>query len=237
MSKVAVVTGGSRGIGSAIVEELALQGYKVMVGCFKHTFDFDSIRDQVLSVRADVSDYEQAKFLIDTTLSAYGKIDVLVNCAGIHQDSTVAKMSTHDWQRVLDVNLTGTFNCIKAALPAMKARKWGRIINISSVAGWVGVFGAANYAASKAGIHGLTKSVAREVARDGITVNAVALGYFSVGMGGRLPDIFKDKLVKNIPLARFGRVNEAMAPVLFLASDGASYITGQVIHVNGGYYV
>jgi len=232
IKKTVVITGGSRGIGRAIARVFAHFGHNVVIS---YQSAPSSLMESIVAVRADVSDYDQAESLIKEAVDRFGAIDILINCAGIHQDSTVAKMLVEDWQRVLDVNLTGTFNCIKAAIPVMS--KGGRIINISSVAGQVGVFGAANYAASKAGVFGLTKSVAREVARKGITVNALALGYFDIGMGERLPQSVKDKVVKQIPLGRFGRVDEVVAAVHFLAGEGASYITGQVIHVNGGYYV
>ena len=232
IKKTVVITGGSRGIGRAIARVFAHFGHNVVIS---YQSAPSSLMESIVAVRADVSDYDQAESLIKEAVDRFGAVDILINCAGIHQDSTVAKMLVEDWQRVLDVNLTGTFNCIKAAIPVMS--KGGRIINISSVAGQVGVFGAANYAASKAGVFGLTKSVAREVARKGITVNALALGYFDIGMGERLPQSVKDKVVKQIPLGRFGRVDEVVAAVHFLAGEGASYITGQVIHVNGGYYV
>ena len=232
MTKVAIVTGGSQGIGKALSLSFSAQGYGVVIGCLNSP---PQLWENTIAVFADISDYIQAQRLIDGAMDKWGRVDVLVNCAGIHQDSTVAKMAPDDWDRVLAVNLTGAFNCIKAAIPVM--REGGRIINISSVAGQVGVFGAANYAASKAGLFGLTKSVAREVARKGITVNALALGYFDVGMGERLPSDIKGRIIEQIPMLRFGRVEEAVAAVLFLASEGASYITGQIINVNGGYYV
>jgi len=232
IKKTVVITGGSRGIGRAIARVFAHFDHNVVIS---YRTAPTSLVEGIFAVRADVSDYDQAESLIKEAVDRFGAVDILINCAGIHQDSTVAKMLVEDWQRVLDVNLTGTFNCIKAAI--LVIREGGRIINISSVAGQVGVFGAANYAASKAGIFGLTKSIAREVARKGITVNALALGYFDIGMGERLPQSVKDKVVKQIPLGRFGRVDEVVAAVHFLAGEGASYITGQVIHVNGGYYV
>lgn len=232
MNKTAIVTGASGAIGSAIVENYRDWGYKV-VAC--GGMNAPTTEHKVIGTRADVADYEQVQVMVRAAIIALGSIDVLVNCAGIHGDATIRNLAVCEWKRVIAVNLTGVFNCTKAVLPTMKAQGRGSIINVSSVVGSSGVFGASNYAASKAGVEGFTRSAALEVARLGITVNALALGYFDAGMGERLPPSLKNDLIEAIPMRRFGRVREAVEAVAFLTT--ATYITGQVLHVNGGYYV
>jgi len=242
--KVALITGSSRGIGNAIALAFAAEGADIMVN-YLNSQDLaeatvEKIRSMgcnAIAIQADVSQYSQAEHLIKNALDKYHTIDILVNCAGIHRDSTLGKMSVEIWNEVLVVNLTGTFNCTKAVIGSMRQRRNGRIINISSVVGQIGVIGASNYAAAKAGIFGFTKAVAKEVAHQGITVNALALGYFETGMLLRLPPNIQENILRQIPMGRFGRVEEATQAVLFLASDASSYITGQVIHVNGGFYM
>jgi 3-oxoacyl-[acyl-carrier protein] reductase len=242
--RVALITGGSRGIGNAIALTFATEGADIVVN-YLNSRDLAeatvkrirSMRCNAIAIQADVSQYSQAKHLIKNALDEFHKIDILVNCAGINQDNTLGKMSVEMWNEVLAVNLTGTFNCTKAVIGPMQQQGHGRIINISSVVGQTGVIGASNYAAAKAGIFGFTKAVAKEVARKGITVNALALGYFDTGMLHRLPPNIQENILRQIPMGRFGRVEEAAQAALSLASDASSYITGQVIHVNGGYYM
>jgi 3-oxoacyl-[acyl-carrier protein] reductase len=242
--RVALITGGSRGIGNAIALTFATEGADIVVN-YLNSRDLAeatvkrirSMRCNAIAIQADVSQYSQAKHLIKNALDEFHKIDILVNCAGINQDNTLGKMSVEMWNEVLAVNLTGTFNCTKAVIGPMQQQGHGRIINISSVVGQTGVIGASNYAAAKAGIFGFTKAVAKEMARKGITVNALALGYFDTGMLHRLPPNIQENILRQIPMGRFGRVEEAAQAALSLASDASSYITGQVIHVNGGYYM
>jgi len=195
-----------------------------------------SIGRNSIAIQADVSQYSEAEHLIKSALDKYHKIDILVNCAGINRDSTLGKMSIEMWNEVLAVNLTGTFNCTKAVIDSMQQQGYGRVINISSVVATIGVIGTSNYAAAKAGICGFTKAVAKEVVRKGITVNALALGYFESGMLQRLPPDIQERILQQIPMGRFGRVEEVTQTALFLASDASSYITGQVIPVNGGFH-
>lgn len=242
--KVALITGSSRGIGRAIALALAQEGADVTVN-YLHSKQLahktaDAIRSMnrnALALQADVSDYNQVKELINRTLNEFQRIDILVNCAGVNKDILLGKMTPKIWDEVLAVNLTGTFNCTKGVIEHMKKRENGSVISISSVVGQVGVIGASNYAAAKAGIFGFTKAVAKEVALKGITVNALALGYFNIGMLRRLPQNIRESILRQIPMGRFGRVEEVTQVVLFLASDASSYITGQVIHVNGGFYM
>jgi len=242
--KVVIVTGSSRGIGRAIALAFGREGAAVVVNYKSSKEAAEQVRDQIMAgggksiaLRADVTDEGQIAQLMKTAQETYGRIDVLVNNVGFYNDSTVWKMPDEVWEEVLKVNLTGTFHCTKHALKYMREQAWGRIINISSVVGQVGVFGTSNYSAAKAGLFGFTKAVAKEVAQKGITVNTVTLGYFETGMLLRLPEQVQKRILEGIPLGRWGRLEEVAEPVLFLASDGAAYITGQVIHVNGGCYM
>lgn len=242
--KVALITGSSRGIGRAIALCLAEEGADITVNYLLtkqlalETVDaIQSMGCNALAVQADVSDYNQVEEMVNRTLKKFHRLDILVNCAGVNRDSTLGKMSSEIWEKVLTVNLTGTFNCTKAVIDHMKEQRSGRVINISSVVGQVGVIGASNYAAAKAGIFGFTKAVAKEVALKGITVNALSLGYFDIGMLQRLPQDIQQHILRQIPMGRFGRVEEVTQVVLFLVSNASSYITGQVIHVNGGFYM
>lgn len=242
--KVALITGSSRGIGNAIALAFAEEGADVVVN-YLNSKDLaevtvDKIRTMgrnALALQADVSKYNQVKGLVNHTLDKFQRIDILVNCAGINKDSTLGKMSVEMWDEVLTINLTGTFNCTRAVIDHLKERRGGRVINMSSVVGQVGVIGASNYAAAKAGIFGFTKAVAKEVALKGITVNALALGYFDIGMLQRLSQSIQEDILRQIPMGRFGKVEEVTHVALFLASDASSYITGQIIHVNGGFYM
>ena len=242
--QVAIVTGGKRGIGKAISLAFAEHGAAVVVNyvnseqlAIETVNLIKAMNGNAFAIRANVSKYEQVEQMVERTLDRFGKIDILVNNAGINKDGTVRRMSEEMWDDVIAVNLKGVFNCTKAVISHMVKRKSGKIINISSVVGQIGTSGASNYAASKAGIIGFTKSVAKEVVQKGITVNALALGYFDTGMLRRLPENIQADILQRIPMARFGRLEEISGVALFLASDAADYMTGQVIHVNGGFYM
>ncbi len=239
--KVAVVTGGSRGIGSAICRELAAEGAFVYVNYASSPDAAQAVLDVIRGsggdgalLQFDVSDREAVSKALGGVLDERGTVHVLVNNAGITRDTLLARMKEEDWDRVLDVNLKGVFNCTQAVLRAMMKARWGRIINIGSVVGAMGNAGQANYAAAKAGLAGFAKSLAREVAPRGITVNVVAPGFIETDMTKVLPDKIKEQLLGQIPVGRMGTAEEVAAAVSFLASDSASYITGHVLHVNGG---
>ena len=239
--KVALITGGSRGIGAAVAQTLATAGAAVVV-CARNgeaaaasASAIAAQGGQALGVAADVSRAEDAERLMKACLERFGRLDILVNNAGITRDGLVLRMKDGDWSDVLAVNLNGAFYCARAALRViLKQKQSGRIINIGSVVGSMGNAGQANYVTSKAGLIGLTKALAREVAARGITVNLVAPGFIETDMTANLPDAVKETYRGQIPLGRFGTAADVAAAVAFLASDGAAYITGQVIHVNGG---
>ena len=239
--KVALITGGSRGIGAAVAQALATAGAAVAV-CARNgeaaaatASTIAAQGGQALGVAADVSRAEDAERLVKACLERFGRLDILVNNAGITRDGLVLRMKDGDWSDVLAVNLNGAFYCARAALRViLKQKQSGRIINIGSVVGSMGNAGQANYVTSKAGLIGLTKALAREVAARGVTVNLVAPGFIETDMTASLPDAVKETYRGQIPLGRFGTAADVAAAVAFLASDGAAYITGQVIHVNGG---
>lgn len=238
--KVAVVTGSSKGIGKAIAIELARAGTSVVISG-RNQERIEQVQKEVeqlgtesLAVIADVSKMEDAANLINKTLEKWERVDILVNNAGVNRDNLIMRMAKEDWEEVLNINLTGTFNCIKSVTRQMMKQRSGSIINITSVVGLMGNAGQANYAASKAGIIGLTKSVARELASRNITCNAVAPGYIETEMTDRLDEKIKESLKQQIPLGRIGSIEEVSKVVTFLASNFASYITGQVINVDGG---
>ncbi len=239
--KRALVTGASRGIGRAVALRLAADGAAIAVNY--HTSESEASEvvaaitgsgGTAVSIGGDVSDAPQAASIVVAAQEALGGLDILVNNAGITRDNLALRLSEEDWDAVLDTNLKGAFLCTKAALRAMVRQRWGRIINMSSVVAGTGNPGQANYAAAKAGLIGLTKTVAREVASRGITVNAVAPGFISTRMVEAITEEQQGRVLERIPLARFGTPEDVAACVAFLASDDAGYITGQVLGVDGG---
>ncbi len=239
--KIAVVTGASRGIGRAIAEKLASMGAMVVINYNGSAKKAEEVKAKIESngqkaavMQCNVSDYAACEAFIGEIIKTYGRIDILVNNAGITKDGLLMKMSEEDFDNVINVNLKGTFNCVRHVARQMIKQRAGRIINLSSVVGVTGNAGQVNYAASKAGVIGLTKSTAREVASRGITVNAVAPGFIETDMTDVLSDKVKEASVSQIPLGHFGKAEDVANTVAFLASDDAGYITGQVIHVDGG---
>lgn len=237
--KTCIVTGSSRGIGKACILAFAREGCNVVVN-YLRTYPEDLVKileengTPFLVIQADVSKEEEADALVKETVKTFGDISILVNNAGITKDNLILRMKGEDFKAVLDVNLTGTFNMVKASAPFMVKQKFGRIINISSVVGLRGNAGQVNYAASKAGLIGLTKSLAKELARRNITVNAVAPGYIRTDMTEVLSDAVKDDIRASIPAMRLGNPEDIADAVIFLSGDKASYITGQVLAVDGG---
>lgn len=246
--KVALVTGASRSIGRAIVLEFASQGADVAVNYVamedRNEPDANEVVKlcknlgvQAVAVEANVADFAACQRMVEQVTAELGSVDILVNNAGILRDRTLRKMTPEDWHEVLDVNLTGVFNVAKAVLPVMLERKYGRIVSVSSVIGVAGGFGQANYAASKAGIIGFSKSLAREVTAKGITVNAIAPGLIDTEILANVPENVMAGYLQQIPLGRLGRPEEVAKLVAFLCSDDAAYISGQVIGINGGFYM
>lgn len=242
-SQVAVITGGTRGIGKSIAEHFAKNGADIVVcgrnqqAAIEAAESLSSFGVKTIGLRLDVSNSQEVKETFEKIISELKKIDILVNNAGITKDGLLMRMSEESWDAVLDINLKGCFLCTKAVIPEMARQRYGRIINIASVAGFMGNPGQANYSASKAGIVGFTKTVAREYASRGITVNAVAPGFIETAMTDVLNEKIKEEMKKLIPLGRFGKVEDIANAVLFLALPESGYITGQTIHVNGGMYM
>jgi 3-oxoacyl-[acyl-carrier protein] reductase len=241
--RVAIVTGAAQGIGKAICESLAAAGADLALcdisgpGVQGAAQEMSGQGGKTLALRADVASSSEVEGMVKEVLGAWGQVDILVNNAGIARDSLVLRMKDEDWDRVLNVNLRGAFYCTREVLRPMMKQRSGRIINMASVVGAMGNVGQANYVASKAGLIGLTKATAREVASRGITVNAVAPGFIETEMTGKLPEQIRHAMRQQIPLGRFGLPRDVAAVVSFLASDASSYITGQVIHINGGMYM
>lgn len=240
-NKIAVVTGASRGIGRAVAKVLAKQGAMVMINYNGSEAKAEEVKKEIIDaggqaqmMQCNVSEYDACEAFIKEIVDTYGRIDILVNNAGITKDGLMMRMSEHDFSDVIDVNLKGTFYCMKFASRQMMKQRSGRIINLSSVVGVCGNAGQVNYAASKAGVIGMTKSAAKELASRGITVNAIAPGFIETDMTNVLFDKVKEELSKQIPLGYLGQSEDVAQAVAFLASDGAKYITGQVLHVDGG---
>jgi len=241
--KKALVTGASRGIGKAIAMKLAAEGAEVIVTATsldraKQTADqIVSLGHKAIPVKVDVGVSADVEALFQVVVAEFGSLDILINNAGITRDGLLMRMKDEDWDSVLDVNLKGTFLCTREAIKLMAKAKSGRIVTISSVVGEMGNAGQANYCASKAGIIGFTKAVAREYAKRNITVNAVAPGFIETDMTGVLTDAIKEELLKQIPVNRFGAPEDIANAVYFLVSDLGSYVTGQVLSVNGGMHM
>ena len=239
--RAAIVTGGSRGIGRAIVEELARRGANVAFSFNQNREMADQLVTQIqsdctraLAFQADVTDFGAAEAMVKAVKSELGSVDYLVNNAGITRDKLIMMMSPEDWDAVVDTNLKGAFNVTRHAVSVMVRQRRGAILNIASISGVVGMAGQTNYSASKAGLIGFTKALAKEVGRRRVTVNALALGLIETDMTAALPDEYKQKMLEQIPLGRYGTVAEVARIALFLLSDDARYITGQVIQADGG---
>lgn len=240
-NKVALITGATRGIGKEIALELAANGFNIAVNCRNKNDVHDDLKNEIEShnvrcefVEADVANFEQCENMVKETIEKFGRIDVLVNNAGITRDGLIMRMKKEDFEAVIDINLTGTFNVTRNVIPYMIKQKSGRIINLSSVVGVAGNAGQTNYSASKAGVIGFTKSLAKEVASRNILVNAVAPGFIDTDMTKVLSDSVKDGINAQIPLKRMGTPREVAKVVKFLSSDDSSYVTGQVINIDGG---
>ncbi len=241
-SRVALVTGGSRGIGRKIAERFAKEGYNLVINYVSDNTNIDEISNEIkgdsnieiLFVKADVTSFESCENMVKEAMDKFGRIDVLVNNAGITKDGLLMRMQEDDFTRVIDVNLKGTFNVTKNVIPYMMKQRYGKIINISSVVGETGNAGQANYAASKAGIIGFTKSVAKELASRNILANCVAPGFIKTDMTDVLSDSVKESINAQIPLKKMGTAEEVANAVYFLGNEENTYITGQVLNVNGG---
>lgn len=243
-NKVALVTGGSRGIGKAIVLELAQAGCDLAINYAGNEQAAKAVAEEVealgrkaLVIQANVADSAAVENMIKQVIEQFGRLDILVNNAGITRDNLLMRMKEEEWDDVINTNLKGVFNCTKAVTRQMMKQRFGRIINISSVVGALGNPGQTNYAAAKAGVVGLTKAAARELASRGITVNAIAPGFITTDMTAALDDKTIEQLTSQIPLARLGAPEDIAKAVRFLASEDASYMTGQTLHIDGGMYM
>ena len=241
--KIAVVTGAAQGIGQAIATTLAQEGADVVVAdlnanrCHETVERVKQLGRKAIAVSVNVGDWDQVKRMVDHVLKEWERIDILVNNAGITRDGLLMRMKEEDWQAVLQVNVTGTFFCAKAVLPTMSRQRRGRIVNIASIVGAIGNAGQANYAASKAAVIGLTKTIAREYASRNITINAVSPGFIDTAMTQELSADAKEALLNQIPLKRLGQPSDVADAVSFLCTEKAGYITGHVLHVNGGMHM
>jgi acetoacetyl-CoA reductase len=242
-NKVAIVTGGSRGIGAEISLELAKQGVKIVINYNSQKEQADKVVAEIVelggeayAVQADVSNSQDAAKLVTEAVNHFGGVDILVNNAGITRDSTFKKLSEEDWRKVIDVNLNSVYNTTSAALPHISESTAGRIINISSIIGQAGGFGQTNYSAAKAGMIGYTKSLALELAKSGVTVNAICPGFIGTEMVAAMPEKVLEGVIAKVPQRRLGTPNEIARGVVFLCQDG-EYITGQQLNINGGLYM
>jgi 3-oxoacyl-[acyl-carrier protein] reductase len=241
--KVALVTGGAQGIGKAVALLLAQNGADIVVSDInlekaeETAKEVQALGRKALATKVDVATFGDVEKMVEAILTQFGKVDILVNNAGIARDKLILRMTEEDWDAVLNINLKGTFNCTKAVVRHMSKQKSGKIVNIASVVGEMGNAGQGNYAASKAGVIGFTKTIAREFAQRGINVNAIAPGYIETPMTDALPDKVKEELKRLIPMDRLGKPEDVAEAVLFLVSESANYITGQVLNVNGGIYM
>jgi 3-oxoacyl-[acyl-carrier protein] reductase len=241
--KVAIVTGASRGIGRSIALALAAEGAKIVAvdmmpeGVEALAAEIKGAGGEALAVQGNVTLTADAERMVDAAVEAFGRVDILVNNAGITRDGLLLRMKDEDWDAVLNVNLKGAFLCSRAASKVMAKQRYGRIINIASIVGQMGNAGQANYCASKAGLMGLTKSNARELAKRNVTVNAVAPGFIATDMTEALPEKVRQELAAQIPLERLGSADDIANAVVFLAAERSGYVTGQVIGVNGGMYM
>jgi acetoacetyl-CoA reductase/3-oxoacyl-[acyl-carrier protein] reductase len=241
--KTALVTGASRGIGKAIAIELAREGARVAINYQSNDAKAQEVADEIarfggtcILAKANIADPQEARAMVKRVASQFGRLDVLVNNAGITRDKTLRKMTDEDWVQVIQTNLNAVFFCTSAVIPIMIEQNFGRIVNISSMNGQVGAFGQANYSASKGGVIAFTRTAALELARNNITVNTVAPGFTETDMFARVPANVQDQIKARIPIGRFGKPEEIAKAVIFLAADGA-YITGEQINVNGGAYM
>jgi len=241
--KVALVTGGAQGIGRAIALLLAREGAKVAISDInlekarETCREVESLGQEALAIGGNVAHAQEAEAMVQQTVEKFGRLDILVNNAGITRDQVLLRMKEEDWDLVMSVNLKGAFHCTKAALRPFLKQKAGKVVNIASVTGQMGNAGQANYAASKAGVIGFTKSIAREYASRNIQVNAVAPGFIDTAMSQAIPEKEREFLAKQIPLGRLGTPQDVAEAVLFLSSPAADYITGQVLNVNGGMFM
>ncbi len=239
--KVALVTGASRGIGRAIALELAHQGAKVAVNyagseakANEVVAEIVNMGGEAFAIQADVSNAEAVDRMVKEVLDRFERLDILVNNAGVTRDNLLMRMKEEEWDEVINTNLKGVFNCTKAVTRPMMKQRYGRIVNVASVVGVIGNAGQANYVAAKAGVIGLTKTAAKELASRNITVNAIAPGFITTDMTDRLSEDIRTEMLKQIPLARFGEPEDIAKVVAFLVSDAANYMTGQTLHVDGG---
>jgi 3-oxoacyl-[acyl-carrier protein] reductase len=241
--KVALVTGAAQGIGKAVALLLARNGAEIVVSDInlekaeETAKEVQTLGRKALAIKVDVAKLDDVEKMVGAILARFGQVDILVNNAGIARDKLILRMTEEDWDAVLNINLKGTFNCTKAVVRYMSKQRSGKIINIASVVGEMGNAGQGNYAASKAGVIGFTKTIAREFAQRGINVNAIAPGYIETPMTDALPDKAKEELKRLIPMDRLGKPEDVAEAVLFLVSEASSYITGQVLNVNGGIYM